>query len=601
MDCNYLMSDELDYELELRKINLNDPNRIEKLQRRFIEEQLSSTSPTLEVNRMTRSAIQQEIHTCNNKLTEISKAINEALQNGSDELFAKSYSRLLYVAGRVQRIQQCPDQVSAKRLMSRVYELTRQLKDARDSIGSGEDIDGSTVAAIEPATVDEEVGALTSAPVRESAEIHSRILTNMQSGVTFSQQTEGAQFMSAQSTAAAASVNTAYQTITTASSHGAIPKTSGNHSGSASSTSTGIQSHAAPHSSSAYQVWNSSPPTIPLGNYIPPHWSHHAPAVAPTVAPPLTHANQSAAPQLLANNNNNQQDIPRENVIAGGHRIHQWSLRFDGGPNGLEVNDFLFRVERQARLYGVNDEALAIGFGELLKGRAEQWFWTFQRQYEFATWEELKDAFIQRYAPNQETDFEIRSQIESRRQRPCESFNDFCQDVEAMATRLVRRMTDRELVQILRRNMLMHLRKALWQNNIVSVHQLLQCCAQYENLCKEEEWQTQQRRPARINEVTVDNNNQSRPLLHQPTPTMAAQRNSPICWNCNETGHTFVHCPQSRNGVFCFACGMRNVIKVSCPRCAENGIRNGTAAISRPLQPPSQPLLPTNPFRNWPA
>lgn len=79
--------------------------------------------------------------------------------------------------------------------------------------------------------------------------------------------------------------------------------------------------------------------------------------------------------------------------LPGGHRIHQWSLRFDSGANGLHADDFIFRVERQAQLYGVANRTLVIGIGDLLRDRAAQWFWTYQKQNKNATWEQLKSAF----------------------------------------------------------------------------------------------------------------------------------------------------------------------------------------------------------------
>lgn len=116
--------------------------------------------------------------------------------------------------------------------------------------------------------------------------------------------------------------------------------------------------------------------------------------------------------------------------------MHQWALRFDGRNNDLDAEDFVFRVERQAYLYGVSTRALVIGVGNLLTGRASQWYWTNQRVYQNATWEQWKKAFLRRFAPHKASDFEIRAKMEQRRQASNENFSDFCQDIEAMASRL---------------------------------------------------------------------------------------------------------------------------------------------------------------------
>lgn len=188
------------------------------------------------------------------------------------------------------------------------------------------------------------------------------------------------------------------------------------------------------------------------------------------------------------------------NAFAGGQWIHKWALWFDGGPQSLDAEDFIFRVERQAQLHGVSERALVIGVGSLLRDRAAQWYWTFQRQHDGATWIEFKRAFIDRYAPCRESDYEIRSRIEARKQRSTERFNDFCQDVEALAVRLVRRMPEEELVEVLRRNMHMTLKKALWQVGARTVGELLRRCNEYERLCSED----QQRKQMKVCELESD-------------------------------------------------------------------------------------------------
>lgn len=216
----------------------------------------------------------------------------------------------------------------------------------------------------------------------------------------------------------------------------------------------------------------------------------------------------------------------------------------------------MLQTERQAQLYGVGQGALAIGFGELLKGRAEQWFWTFQHQRPDNTWFELRDAFIQRYSPHRETDYEIRSKIENRKQKVGESFNDYCQDVEALETRLIRRMEEGELVEVIRRNMSMSLRKSTWRERLQTVGALLQCCTDYERLLIEEERQSAyQRRYMKVHEVewNAHPNNvqlQDVPQQSQYIEAMCSGpirgQSYPICFNCRDIGHTCVVCPALR-------------------------------------------------------
>lgn len=48
------------------------------------------------------------------------------------------------------------------------------------------------------------------------------------------------------------------------------------------------------------------------------------------------------------------------------------------------------------------------------------------------------------------------------------------------------------------------------------------------------------------------------------------RQSSYTCWNCKEKGHGFMDCPSTHRSVFCYGCGMENVVKPSCPRCKGN-------------------------------
>lgn len=312
----------------------------------------------------------------------------------------------------------------------------------------------------------------------------------------------------------------------------------------------------------------------------------------------------------------------------------------------MDAEDFIFRVERQAQLHGVTERALVIGIGNLLTERAAQWYWTYQRQNGNATWVELKRAFIQRYAPHRDTDYEIRSKIEARKQQATEKFNDFCQDVEALAVRLIRRMPEDELVEVLRRNMQMPLRKALWRTETPTIARLLQYCSEYERFCNEEQ-QQMLRRPMRVSEVAVDEPygqhcdprmqqydprmqhydprmQQYDPRMHQydqqelyeqqyetavqqvagatvedgATAYVEAMQSGKvavkrseflICWNCQDIGHLFSKCPKPQMAVFCFTCGLKGAITLTCPKCSLNPRRD------KPVAGPARPSYTAQP------
>lgn len=70
------------------------------------------------------------------------------------------------------------------------------------------------------------------------------------------------------------------------------------------------------------------------------------------------------------------------------------------------------------------------------------------------------------------------------------------------------------------------------------------------------------------------------------------------CWNCKDQGHPFKDCPKQVpvGNIFCFGCGIPNVLKPHCLKCKGNrrpssmlpGVR-ATASSLNPVQ--------ANPFR----
>lgn len=275
-----------------------------------------------------------------------------------------------------------------------------------------------------------------------------------------------------------------------------------------------------------------------------------------------------------------------ENGLAGGHRIHQWSLRFGDEKEDLDADEFMFRVERQAQLHGVTERALSMGFGGLLVGRPLQWFWTFQRKYGDRPWPELRDEFVVRFGVHRgEADHEIRAAMEGRKQLWNEPFSHFCQDIEAMAVRLIHPIGEPELVALLRRNMQMELRKALWRIPTRDIRGMLQSCAEYEDMCKEERRMNNQRRMHRVSEIS-DNpqfdeiQGQAEQYGYVEAVQASGGRSSlVICWNCHDIGHVFNECLQPRS-VFCFSCGKSGVVRTDCPKCSGNLQRDGSKATA---------------------
>lgn len=592
MDISHLVEDEIKYELALRDINPNDRDAISKLKELVAFEEISGTPPQLDSARLTRKTVDKELQDCERKLAEVAAAIDAATKESNEHQLIHGRSRLLHVTARIMRLKKFAPEVEAvKRLLSRTLEIGESFSIARKSGVSEKDLyvegtacGGGAIPKSSRNIVNNQIEQTVNIP--RPSELTSQLDKQMSPQQINALSADFARVLAAH-----------------------------------------LQ-----HANENSQRTNRSLPSLddifPMNVPNPRNSQHeqnkyvqNAPSIA-DIRRPHRPQLQNHQPQSIGSGISEAEDAddeaqrghrPVHQPRRNGHRIHQWSLRFDGSPDGLDAADFLFRVERQADLYGVSHGALVIGFGDLLKGRAEQWYWTIQRQYGNITWDDLKHAFIRRYASHRETDYEIRAKIETRKQRIGEPFNNFCQDIEALASRLARRMSEGELVEILQRNMQMALKKALWRERVQYVDELIRVCTEYEKLCREEEWQNKRYRVHELSYPESNAQNISTENQHNQIEAIrmaGTNNNLEICWNCKDIGHVFSQCKVPQSHIFCYWCGAPGVLSANCQRCSENRRKGGTAAVVRPSHqspPPPQnfkptlhPFIPYNPFSRPP-
>lgn len=540
MDLKHLKPDDLEYELEIRRIDPRKPDRLLQLQRLMREEAEGKMESPHNVPRLTRKNIPRELKECDAKLAEISLEIQSAIEAGDEGRANRAQTRLRHLAARVLRLQEfSANQADFNDLAERVNNCSEQVKTVRTSPGA------SCLEMQDLTDTLQEIAGLGITPFKGVSPTTPLYSTSMAEGPDPPMDqpiNSQPHHQSMQPNAVAPTPSTAHQ--------------------------------------QQYQhLWQFPTP--------PGHNDRERPAEGTRVHNDFTGG--QAAEQQRGQRRPQQHDgrphdgrhsmrAPDNAGLVGGHRIYQWGMSFDGGANGLDASDFIFRVEQQARLYGVSPQALVLGFGNLLRDRAAQWYWTSQRQFGYVNWEDLKAAFIRRYSPHRDTDHDIRSKIESRKQQVGESFNDFCQDLEALAVRLVWRMSENELIEVLRRNMTMSLRKALWRERVYTVDELLICCNEYERLCLEEDRVEKRQRGMRVNEVSYD-----AMYGYDVHATYQGQGGDPveqveaiggpgnrsdniICWNCKDIGHSFAQCRVPQKTIFCFTCGMSGVLKAQCPK-----------------------------------
>lgn len=619
MDPQYLSCDELEYEYLLRGIKADDINAMEKLIAELRDEENGEKQNPSDLQRITRSSVSHEIKECDRKLKEISGAFILAVREADDEGITAAQFRLIHLKGRIARLKGvAPQHAGVDRLVEKVNKGESRMSSARDSLGSGEQISiniGEDLNAIANEMLDIEEGGAVGGTTTDPTDTYiSSNKPNHLGPIKKPQASKGSltKFLGSISDLFTGCSDTNY--ALQSSPQSAFRNTNANKS---------MHSKTLPRQS---QQTNNAGKTQWFENAVNADRNDNVSGRGGKLltADQGSILNSTTDNRFLPISQSGLQSAAvgpaytqQQFGLAGGHRIRHWPLRFSGSPNGLDIDDFLFRVERQAELYGVSHAALVIGIGDLLTDRAAQWYWTNQRKGGTLNWMELRQAFLRRYAPRRDSDYDIRAKMENRKQRPGECFSDFCQDVEALSVRLTRRMPDDELVEVLRRNMNMQLRKALWREQTDTVDDLLNLCDDYEQLCATDQNQDRQyqRRPMRVGEIENSNNSEEYNALglqygdgvrHQQSGDEHVDALQPgftrndavICWNCKDIGHTFVQCDLPRQSIFCHSCGMAGVLRTQCTnvRCLGNGRKDVMPA--GPTHPNQQGLRILNRAQN---
>lgn len=187
--------------------------------------------------------------------------------------------------------------------------------------------------------------------------------------------------------------------------------------------------------------------------------------------------------------------------LANGWTMLKWPLRFSGGSRDLPVEEFIFRAETLARVGNISEAALAYGLHQLLTDAANSWYWVYIRGQPNATWPEVRAALIFAFRSSA-SDAAIRRQIHDRLQQQGERFMEYCLAIQELALRLQRRMSEAELLEVLRRNLAPAYQDRLLFRPVANLHELQELCQQIEEMWRSQNEVHQSRRPPlQINEI----------------------------------------------------------------------------------------------------
>ena len=176
-------------------------------------------------------------------------------------------------------------------------------------------------------------------------------------------------------------------------------------------------------------------------------------------------------------------------------KLHKWQIKFDGTGKDMSIDSFIFRVERLAEQHGVNHEKLLADFHCLLSGTAARWYWQLledNKNNPSLDYVDVKKAMISHFKSSQ-TDVEI------IKEQPGESFEDYYTAMHNLSFGLQKKLSERELVDIIKGNLKGQLATMLFSCTIFTLADLKRECLRAEKVLRDSKPKQKQ-----VNELSTD-------------------------------------------------------------------------------------------------
>lgn len=260
--------------------------------------------------------------------------------------------------------------------------------------------------------------------------------------------------------------------------------------------------------------------------------------------------------------------------------IEKWP-KFTGDSNAVPVTDFLRQINILCRSYDITKPELRMHAHLLFRDSAYVWFTTYEEK--FTSWEVL-EAYLKMRYDNPNRDRIIREEMRARKQRPTELFSAYLTDMEMLAQRMIKKMSESEKFEIIVENMKLSYKRRLALEPIQSIEHLAQLCFKFDALesnlysgsvqprptihqvsCEEEVVEDQF--PGEdLDEICVSKARMGKSFgKSKPNQESLAEKSKQaICWNCQRVGHMWKDCDK-RKTIFCHICGLTDTTAYRCP------------------------------------
>lgn len=275
--------------------------------------------------------------------------------------------------------------------------------------------------------------------------------------------------------------------------------------------------------------------------------------------------------------------------------LEKWKINFDGSGN---VDDFIFKLDTLVERTRCTHEQLESRFQIFLSGKAEKWYWEFVKRNNDPPYRLIKNGLLQEFAVV-ETDDQLLLQLNSRKQQPRESYDDFHTALLAISYKMKEPMSEERLVNIIKKNVSTELKFMLFNSETTDLHALREVARKAETIIKE----TKQTHPIKnlnrqVHELELESL-QGDGLGSEEDPQIEALQFSARakksdyshikCWNCLSFGHSYLYCPEDTRNLFCYKCGERGVATVRCKNPHPGNWKRNELATGDTRSPQSPP------------
>lgn len=343
----------------------------------------------------------------------------------------------------------------------------------------------------------------------------------------------------------------------------------------------------------------------------------------PQQAQPPQQQQNLAWPQNTQNRRDQHTNNGQPSVTVN---IDKWGVVFEGSSDDMSIDDFIFRVEHLKSQYGCSWHQVIRDFHLLVRGVARDWYWLFVKANNATNWPTLREALRRQFQGNR-SEFELMRDMVERKQRSGESVEAYFYVMYKLRSKLKNPVTERDMIKIIKRNLRENLAIRIYPMTVYNVDHLRDECMEAEALISRQSSRSTFQQPQRYSQPRGHNANeimvceydddqwpteedmhveelqQSRQhkqpqfqnVVQQQKNSQQHQNTQPqekrviICWNCHQPGHVYMDCTSLQRNIFCYKCGLKDVITPKCPNCATGNFPRNvmSAGVSRSSQTPA--------------